>query len=361
MSFKIISNLAADFRLSSPAFRHALRAAIAITIAIAAARGLALSHSVWIPISVIVVMRPSLGGTLQISWKRFTGTVAGAVAGVALIYLHPSIPAVFVIVFLLSFIMLYFKGRNYMVFTAMLTTSVVLILGTLFAHTWQGGMERVFDTFLGISIGLGASFLIWPNFARKSLRKEMGDLILSQHAHFKQLRKSYFDDTAETAVLVGGRLKASEKLESCTEKFKDASMEPGLRSTQRQELINLIDVFTRIHRTLTAMSSIVRNSTGAFHGNIRPRFEELMDAVEEQFAALEVYARKGESISMEKDFNTTFNTFMIFLGKMRGEGEFEAFTLDRRNNSSAFIRQINRLGVELTRAGERIETLRKTD
>lgn len=361
MAFKRASSLTREFRFSSPVFRHALRAAIAITVAIAAAKSLALSHSVWIPISVMVVMRPSLGGTLHISWKRLIGTVVGAVTSIILIYMNPSIPTVFILVSMLSFVMLYYKGKNYIIFTGTLTISVVLILGTLFAHSWQNGMERMLDTFLGISIGLGASLLIWPNFARKNLRKEMGDLIHAQHEHFKQLRFSYFNHTVEKPVLLGGRLKALEKLESCTEKFKDASIEPGLRTAQRQELVNLIEVFTRIHRTLTALSSIVSKSTGVFHGNIRPKFEELMDALEEQFQVLEIYARTGEFLTTKKKFNSTFNTFMVFLGKMRSQGEFEDFTLDSRNNASAFIRQINRLGVELTRASEGVEALRKTD
>ena len=361
MTFKLVSRLTKEFRLTSPVFRHALRAAIAITVAIAAAKSLALSHSVWIPISVMVVMRPSLGGTLHISWKRLIGTVIGAVTSMVLIYLHPTIPTVIIIVAVLSFFMLYYKAKNYIVFTGALTICVVLILGTLFSHPWQNGMERVLDTFLGIFIGLVASLLIWPNFARKNLRKEMGDLIYSQHKHFKQLRAAYFNHTVTKPVLLGGRLKASEQLESCTEKFKDASVEPGLRTAQRQELINLIDIFTKIHRTLTALSSIVNKSTGVFHGNIRPNLEELMDVVEEQFKDLENYARTGKFLTTKRKFNTTFNTFMVFLGKVRSQGDFENFTLDSRNNASALIRQINRLGVELTRAGEGVEALRKTD
>ncbi len=356
-----ISKHTADLRFSSPVFRHALRGAIAVTVAIAAARGLALTHAVWVPICVLVVMRPSLGGTLQMSWKRFSGTVIGAVIGVFLLLFHPSILTVGIGISLLAVFMLYFKAKHYVLFIGTLTASVVLILGTLFAHTWQGGLERVVDTFIGVSIGLCASFLIWPNFARKALRKEMGDLIYAQHEHFKDLRTFYFDNKKENSLLLAGRLKASARLESCSEKFKDAGIEPGLRASQRQQLVNLIALFTRIHRTLTAMASIVNKSTGVFHGDIRCQFEELMEAVDEQFEVLEVYARTDEVLIRKREFNTTFNAFMGDLSQMRSEGKFENFTLDSRNNASAFIRQIHRLGVELTRAKERIETLRKVD
>lgn len=361
MSFKAFSKLKSEFKISSPVFRHAIRAAAAITAAIAAAKSLTLSHAVWIPISVIVTMRPSLGGTLQISWKRLAGTVIGAAVGVLFICLNLSVIMVFFLVSLLSFFMFYFKATNFIAYTTTLTLSVVLVLGTIFSHTWQGGMERILDTFLGTAFGLGASFLIWPNFSRKNLRKGMADLIGSQHEHFKQLRKTYFCDTKETGFLLAGRLKAAQHLETCSEKFKDASIEPGLKTAQRQELLNLTEIFTRIHRILTALSSIVNKSTGVFRDSARDGYEELMDAVEEQFSILKSYAEKGKILTEKQDFPTSFNTFMVYLGKMRSQGEFENFTLDRRNNSSAFIRQINRLGTELIRAKDGIESLRKTE
>jgi len=359
MSLKKRSVFFGEFRLSSPVFRHALRAAIAITAAIAVTHVLNLSHSVWVPISVMVVMRPSLGGTLHISWKRLVGTTIGAGVGVILAWFHLPVPAIAAIVLLLFFFIFYFKGQNYLIFTAILTADLVLILGTVFSHTWQGGAERMLDTVLGISIGLIASFLIWPNFARKNLRQEMGALIAAQRRHFGQLRSTYFSDTPEASTLLAGRIKALTLLESCTEKFTDASIEPGLRSGQRQELVNLVDIFTRIHRTLTALSSIVSKSKGVYHGRIRPEFEVLMESVDSKFSELEACARTEDAAQKAQNFNAEFSKFMVFLGEMRSQGEFERFSLDSRNNSSAFIRQINRLGTELERARNSIHTLRK--
>lgn len=359
MSSRTISKLKEDFRLSSPAFRHALRAAVAITAAIAAGKTLALSHGVWIPVSVIVIMRPSLGSTLRISWQRFIGTVMGAVAGILLAWPDLSVAVVFVLVSLGAFFTFYFKAKNFTAFTAFLTLSVVLILGSLFSHTWQGGAERILDTVLGIAFGLGASFLVWPNFARKNLRKEMSGLITSQHTHFRQLRKAYFTHAPKKADLLAGRLEAARCLESCSEKFREACAEPGLSAAQRQELLNLTDLFTRIHTILTALSSIVTKSTGVLHGRPREKFEALMDAVDAQFLSLNTYAQKDIMDTGQEEFPLVFNAFMAYLGQMRQQGEFEAFSLDRRNNSSAFLTQINRLGMELTRAGKRIEALRK--
>jgi len=232
----------------------------------------------------------------------------------------------------------------------------VLILSTAFPHAWQSRAERFFDTFLGIAV----SFLVWPNFARKTLRTSIGDLVAAQHQHFRRLRQAYFSDSPDTPSLLSGRLRAREILDACAEKCTDAAIEPGLISGQRQELMNLVDVFTKTHRILTALASVVGKSTGVFKGNIRPEFEGLMDMVDAQFSQLEIYARTGSEPEENPDFKTCFNRFMVCLGSMRTQGEFDRFPLDSRNNASSFNLQINRIGTGLEQARVGLKAIRET-
>ena len=350
--------LAKEFTFSSQIFRHALRAAIAITVAVAVVKQMNLYHALWVPITVLVVMRPSLGGTLHISWKRLTGTAAGAAAGILMASLGLPTMAVALVAFALLFFIFYFKGRNYLVFIAFLTADLVLVLGSAFPHPWQSGAERMLDTTLGIGIGLGASFLVWPNFARKNLRQAIGDVVAAQHRHFGQLRQAYLSDDPDSADLLSGRLQAREKLDTCAQKCTDAAIEPGLISAQRQELLNLVDIFTKLHQTLIALASIVANSTGVFKGTIQPDFEALMETLDARFSELETYARTGETPLSPSTFNDCFNRFMAKLGTLRANGEFDRFPLDARNNSSSFILQIRRIGNCLDQAGDGMENIR---
>lgn len=359
MTPDLIKGLTAELRFASPVFRHALRAALAITASVALVRNLGLAHALWVPITVLVVMRPSLGGTLQISWKRMAGTAVGAAAGVLMAYAHLPAAAVAVLAFVLLFLMFYFKGRDYLAFTIFLTADLVLILSTAFPHAWQSGAERLFDTFLGIVIGLAASFLVWPNFARKTLRKPIADLVSAQHCHFQELRKAYFGDRPDTANLLSGRLAARGALDACTEKCSDAAVEPGLISAQRQELMNLVDIFTRNHQALIALASIVNVSTGVFKGALRPELEALMDRIEMQFSHLATYAGTGEAPEADPEFKTCFNRFMARIGSMRSRGEFDDFPLDSRNNASAFILQLNRIGTGLAQARAGLKAIRE--
>lgn len=105
-----------EFRWDSVPFRHALKAAAAITFAIVAARFLELRHAVWLPISVIVIMRPSVGGTLRIGWKRLWGTVIGAGIGVGILFLEPGTPVLAGLIILSFFLMILVRVFSYTVF-----------------------------------------------------------------------------------------------------------------------------------------------------------------------------------------------------------------------------------------------------
>lgn len=208
-------SLKKEFRWDSIPFRHAVKAAMAITFAIVAARFLELRHAVWLPVSVIVIMRPSVGGTLRIGWKRLWGTVLGAALGVGILFLEPPMTVLGSLIALSFFMVILLRVFSYTAFSCCLTTGVILLLGIIFTDGWQFGVERILDTFLGVAIGIAASFGVWPNLARKSLRKKMAALSQLQGAHFKMLSESYLYGKVSEPRLVQSRIEASVMLDEC--------------------------------------------------------------------------------------------------------------------------------------------------
>ena len=65
-----------SFRSNS--FRHALRLGVATVIGGLLAAAEHLIRGYWIPMTVVIVLKPNFGGTLQRSVQRITGTVLGA-------------------------------------------------------------------------------------------------------------------------------------------------------------------------------------------------------------------------------------------------------------------------------------------
>jgi uncharacterized membrane protein YccC len=347
-----------EMRADSPPFRHAVRAAVAITVAVIASRFLGLRHAMWLPVSVIVIMRPSVGGTLRLGWRRLWGTVLGASLGVGILILDPGVKILAVLIALSFFLVILLRVYNYTAFSCALTTGVILLLGIFFVDGWQFGVERVLDTVLGVAIGIAASFGVWPNMARKNLRQKMADLIHAQSVHFEKLSESYLSGGISESELVETRIAASQKLDECAEAFREASAEPGLRSWQRENLTRLIRVFVRMHSLLIAMSTIIRRGYGGPLPAIADGMRNVLMMTQKHYAWLETYALESEHCEIHPDFENTVNEFMLAVGDARVRGDFEDVPLERRNNISAFIWNIRSLGGEIARAGRRLCELR---
>lgn len=354
----IFTLLKKEFRWDSVPFRHALKAAAAITFAVVAARFLELRHAVWLPISVIVIMRPSVGGTLRIGWKRLWGTVLGAALGVGVLFLDPGTGVLVALITLSFFLMILLRVFNYTAFSCCLTLGVILLLGVLFTDGWQFGVERILDTFLGIAIGVAASFGVWPNLARKNLRKKMGALVELQSAHFKMLSESYLYGGVSEADLVQSRIEASTMLDACAEWFREAAAEPGLQGWQRDDLTRLIRTFGRMHSLLMTMSTIIRRGYGGPLPSISEGMTKILKDAADYYAWLECYSLTPDDCPEQPDFDLAIDNFMLAVGDARIRGDFENVPLERRNNISAFIWNIRALGGEIARAGRRMHELR---
>ncbi|WP_415713483.1 FUSC family protein [Maridesulfovibrio sp.] len=347
-----------EFRWESVSFRHAVKAASAITFAIIAARFLELQHAVWLPVSVIVVMRPSVGGTLRLGWRRFWGTAIGAALGVGILFLDPSTTLLVGLIVLSFFLMIIVRVFSYTFFSGCLSLGVILLLGVIFTDGWQFGVERIVDTALGISIGIAASFGVWPNMARKNLRAKMAELVELQSAHFKKLAESYLHGGVSESDIVQSRIEASNMLDTCAESFREAAAEPGLQGWQRNELTRLIRTFTRMHSLLMTMSTIIRRGYGGPLPSIAVGMTNILIAAADYYAWLECYSLTPEDCPEEPDFEKAIDKFMEAVGDARIRGEFEDVPLERRNNISAFIWNIHALGNEIHRAGKRMHDLR---
>ncbi len=347
-----------ELRYDSVPFRHAIKAAAAITFAVIAARFLELRHAVWLPISVIVVMRPSVGGTLRLGWKRLWGTVIGAAIGVGILFLNPGTAVLVSLVAFSFFLMILLRVFNYTAFSGCLTVGVILLLGLIFIDGWQFGLERILDTVLGVLIGIAASFGVWPNLARKNLRKKMGRLVELQVIHFKKLSESYLYGEVSESELVMTRIEASTMLDECAESFREAAAEPGLQGWQRDDLSRLLRTFTRMHSLLVSMATIIRRGYGGPLPPIADDMKKILTSTIDYYTWLECYALTPEECPEQPDFELMVDDFMKAVSDARIRGYFEDVPLERRNNISAFIWNIHALGSEIKRAGKRLRELR---
>jgi len=158
---------AANRTLGSASFRHAIRFGVALAAGVAAYRLLDLhEHGFWIPLTILFVMRPQRDETYRRLILRAIGTVIGLIVATALAEALGDrdlvIALVLTIAAALSFGLL---TVQYALFTAAITTYVVLLSATLGEPAFQAADERLVGTALGILIAFVA-FLVWPNPGR---------------------------------------------------------------------------------------------------------------------------------------------------------------------------------------------------
>jgi uncharacterized membrane protein YccC len=120
-------------------------------------------HGFWIPLTILFVMRPERDETFHRLVLRALGTVLGLAIATAIAEAFPGndfvVGAVLTLSAALTFGLL---TVQYALFTAAITTYVVLLTDTLGEPAFEAAGQRVTGTALGILIAFLA-FLIWPN------------------------------------------------------------------------------------------------------------------------------------------------------------------------------------------------------
>jgi fusaric acid resistance family protein len=153
-------------------WRFGLRYALAAALGLGLAEHLGATHAAWVAITTLAVMRPNDSECVELVLQRAFGTLIGV--GIALGVVSPShnpwllTLAATVLAFLISPSMIWQRWAGFAAITAM---ALALLDMALLA---QGGdrpplSERIYDTGLGCTIALVATWVIFPSRWRRTI------------------------------------------------------------------------------------------------------------------------------------------------------------------------------------------------
>lgn len=153
-----------NLTLRSTSARHAIRFGAALAAGVATYRLLGMrDHGFWIPLTILFVMRPERSETDHRLVLRAVGTVIGLVVATAVAEALGGqdliVGSVLTVAAALSFGLL---TVQYALFTAAITTYVVLMSSTLGEAAFRAAGQRAAGTALGIAIAFIA-WRLWPN------------------------------------------------------------------------------------------------------------------------------------------------------------------------------------------------------
>lgn len=173
-----LATLRANLRLSSPAFRHGLRCAACLAIALALSYVLPLSRGYWMPMTVAIVLRADFGATWKVGLLRTAGTLVGLLATTAVLHFG-GVGDFWTALALMAVLCFGFRELatvHYGVAVVCLTGTVVILLSFYGIPAAAAVQARAIDTVLGSALALVA-YLAWPTWERGRERTALATML----------------------------------------------------------------------------------------------------------------------------------------------------------------------------------------
>lgn len=145
-----------------PGWHYALRLGLCLCVAEGFDRFWPGHHGYWASVTVVLVIQRDMANALKRNAERAVGTLVGVLLTALLLLASPSAWVLVLIVAWLSAIRPMLRDINYVLYTAMITPLIILLLDFGHGFSWQTLSDRLVATLVGCAISLLLGFAIWP-------------------------------------------------------------------------------------------------------------------------------------------------------------------------------------------------------
>jgi uncharacterized membrane protein YccC len=250
--FKSLVEIRNNLSFQSSTFRYALRLAAAAALASVIASAFHLTRGYWIPMTVVVVLKPNFGGTLHRAIQRITGTVAGALlAAVVLSFVQDSVWLLLILA-LLSFATLTLRWANYVAFSLALTPMIMVMLDLAHPGTITDSFLRIAHTIIGGGLAIVCGYLLFPVWERSKLPGQLEEayrttaLFLRALFGLGQARLSVTETRKRSGLAIANAVNAGQRVLS----------EPAHLRRDVEPLLASINFCRDIFYSLSAMAHL---------------------------------------------------------------------------------------------------------
>jgi uncharacterized membrane protein YccC len=273
--------LRAELTWNSSVFRHAARLSAALVVAGIVYRGLSLGRGYWVPLTVLMVLKPDYGTTITRGIARAAGTMAGVImAWLAVTLFSPPADAIVVLLALLAGVAYAVFPANYALFSLLLAVLVALLA------EFSGGspvgvlLDRIIDTAIGTAIALGA-VLLWPTREAPHTLDGLTAYAAAEGEWLDAILTAYADGDA-TQALRATRLAARHARTLARAAVERSLSEPRRRRPDGAPLRAVLAALDEISEYALVLVAAVhdgarapREAVGAARGAVRDSFRTL--------------------------------------------------------------------------------------
>lgn len=177
----------------SPWFRCALRAALALAIAVGIVHFFAVTHGVWVLLGVMSVLRFDSASTRRYAWQAIVGTTLGVLVGSVFAWLTGDSELLLWIVLPLAVFMAGWgpAAISYLVGQAAFSAYVIIMLAIV---DWPPSLDvaliRLQDIAIGGTVAVTIGLLLWPGGAAEALAGELRTAVRASDRYLASVLKA---------------------------------------------------------------------------------------------------------------------------------------------------------------------------
>ncbi len=263
---------------TSPILRHAIRLSVTTALAVGAARYGGLEHGYWMPLAVVVVLRPETAHTYTRCAGRIAGLVAGIVVASVLTLLWQPGPIGSAICALLFVGLAYGVAQfGYLAVGAVVGAIVMYTVGVAATEPWTGGTDRLFAVLIGGALAVMAHVAL-PDHALIRLRQRAGELLMTEIDYAALVIKAFVHEIDHPAEILSAAWQRAFRARAAFEAAWGAtSLEPPILRRWLRSYRTALNSVTSACTTLE--NSLPTHPSSALHGEFIAAVDDYVEAL----------------------------------------------------------------------------------
>ena len=252
----LLATLRANLNLQSSVFRHAVRLAVMVALGNSLERAFYWHRSYWLPMTIVLVLKPEFTTTFSRGLLRIGGTIVGLFLATALFrFLPDNVALQIVLIFVFTLLLRWVGPANYGIFAVAISALVVFLIAITGVSPKEVIWARGINTAAGGALALLA-YWVWPTWERTQVSERIAELLDAYRKYFHSLAESYVQNETSTVreldrVRLGARM-ARTNLEASIDRM---GAEPGTTAEQISQLNALLASSHRFVHALMALDA----------------------------------------------------------------------------------------------------------
>jgi len=262
------------------------------------------NRAYWIPMTIVLVLKPEFAVTFSRGVLRIAGTLAGLLLATALFHFLPIHTAMeIVLIGLFTFLMRWIGPANYGIFGVTVSALVVLLISITGVAPKDVIAARGANTIIGGAFALLA-YAAWPTWERNRVPELLAELLTAYRRSFRSICRAVMEPGSVVARERERTRQAARTARSNLEaSIERLAAEPGVSPEQLARVNALLAASHRFAHAMIELEASIPQAPAQPSGRdfrARPEFRLFADDVEK---TLKLLAGKlsGERI-VEREF-----------------------------------------------------------